>query len=141
MQINRAHQENKQYANKPFGFDNCHKILKDLPKFDPTTTRINTQHYSSDGNQTSSPSTPTDFSNINFSEDSPIDIESELERPPRRKGEKQRQKRESRANSVSANSLVIESVEKFTKQYAKSVGQNQQAKMCFKSQMQELIQI
>ena len=106
------------------GCDDCYQILKDLPKFDPTTTRINTQRYPFNGNQTSSLSKLTVCNNINLSEDSSIDIESPSERPLGRKGKKQQLKKKSRVNSVAVNSLVVKSAEKFIEQYVKSVEQN-----------------
>ena len=116
--------------------------MKVLPKFDPSTTLINTQRFTSDGNETSSPSTPTTpIASINLSDDSPIDIESPSDRPEGRKAEKLRLKRKSRASTVAANAAVVESVEKFSMQYAKNAEDNRQSRMRFESQMEELIKL
>lgn len=142
LQINRARQEYLASQHKPFTFDNCYQILKVLPKYDPTTTVINTQRFSSDGNETSSPGTPsTPFASINLNDDSPIDIESPSDRPEGRKAEKKNLKRKNRASNVAANAAVVESVEKFSTQYAKNAEDNRQSRMRFESQMEELIKL
>ena len=58
---------------------------------------------------------------INLSDDLPIDIEGLSDRPECRKGEKQWQKRKARVNSVTPNTIVLGSVEKFTKEFTKNV--------------------
>ena len=44
-------------------------------------------------------------------------------------------------NSVTANANVLESVKKFTMEYAKNVEENHQSRICFESQMEELIKL
>ena len=69
-------------------FNNCYQILKVLPKYDPSTTLINTHRFTFYGNETSSPSTPTTpITSINLNDNSPINIESPSDRLESRKAE------------------------------------------------------
>lgn len=69
--------------------------------------------------QTPSPSTPITpvAETYNLGDNTPIDIEAPVARPPGRKGEKERQKRKARNSIVGTNNAMIEKWDKFNDRY------------------------
>lgn len=110
-----------------------------MPKFDHATTRLNNVER----NPRFAVGSPDEASvgSPSLNPDSPIDIESPSERPPGRKGEKDRQKRKNRVSSLSTNKAVVERVEKFHTEYFEKANDTRDARLHFNNQMSELIKI
>ena len=121
--VTNARDAYRAETNKHFTFDNCYQILKDLPKFDLENTAGN------------------DDSPTPVREDDTPGVRDVPDRPPGRKGEKQRARQRARSDNLDCNTAVLKHCEDFNAMFkSKQEWKNNRA-LKFDSQMDAFIQM